>query len=244
MRRDARILLATLALGGTVSVADRVPGALSAMETFDVQEVDVRGTRYLAEETVVALLEIEPGTSVWSDQAPWLEALLAHPLVESAEVRRRLPDGLVVTITERRPVALAPTPTLEPVDAEGRRLPIDPSAFRLDLPVIVTARVPPEGAKLVPEEVRSLAAEVARLMSADTAFLQLVSSVSWSEDGALVARWSRPPLAFLMPPGTTPSRVREGLDALAHALSVAPGRPPRAVDLRFADQVVVRRTPQ
>ena len=240
MRRDVRILLATVAFGGALSVADTLPGALSEMQTFSLRDVEVRGARYLTTEAVVGLLDIGPEASVWNDEATWLEPLLAHPLIEAAEVRRRLPDGLVITVTERRPVALAATPTLEPVDAEGRRLPIDPSAFRLDLPVISTSRVPPDGATMFPEDVRALAAEVARLMAADTAFLQLVSSVRWGEHGALIARWTRPPLEFLMPPGTPPSRVREGLAALSHAMATAPGRVPEAIDLRFADQVVVR----
>jgi hypothetical protein len=242
MRRDTRILLATVAFGTTLSLADRLPHALSEMKTFQLHEVEVRGARYLTTEAVVELLGIGPETSVWNEEDEWVDALQAHPLIEAARVRRRLPDGLLITVTERRPVALAPTPTLEPVDADGRRLPIDPSAFRLDLPVIATSRVPPAGATMFPEEVRSLAAEVARLMSADTAFLQLVSSVRWGQHGALIARWTRPPLEFLMPPGTPASRVREGLGALSHALSTAPGQAPEAIDLRFADQVVVRRT--
>ena len=46
-------------------------------------------------------------------------------------VERRLPNRLRVEIEERRPVALAATPTLEPVDGEGVRLPIDPTLYVL-----------------------------------------------------------------------------------------------------------------
>jgi hypothetical protein len=156
-------------------------------------------------------------------------------------VTRRLPDGLSVEITEREPIALAPTPTLEPIDAEGYRLPIDPAAYRLDLPVLSSSRTPPAGSRLMPDDVRRLASEVQHLMASDTAFLQRVSSVAWTDGGMMVVSWTEPPVDFLLPPGTPPARLREGLAALADAASKSPDRLPTAIDLRFEDQVVVRR---
>lgn len=241
MRRDLRILLATAVLGAGIVWGGDVADVVTDFETFQVRSVQVRGIRYLQESTVVELLELEPGTSVWSDPAVWTDRVLSHALVADARVTRRLPDGLLVLIQERTPIALAPTPTLEPIDADGYRLPIDPAAYRLDLPVIETRTTPPAGSRLVPEEVRALAAEVEHLMAADTAFLQLVSSVSWMEGGALEARWTDPRVTFLLPPQTSPMRLREGLNALADAVSKSPDRLPTAIDLRFADQVVVRR---
>ncbi|HSH76485.1 MAG TPA: hypothetical protein VLA09_12425, partial [Longimicrobiales bacterium] len=158
-------------------------------------------------------------------------------------ISRRLPNKLRLTVRERTPIALAPTPTLEPVDAEGYRLPIDPAEYRLDLPVIQTSLTPPRSSRLVPEDVRRLVAEVEHLMASDTTFLQLVSSVEWDERGAVVVRWTEPSVVFLLPPRLPPARLREGLGALADAVSRSPDRMPISIDLRFADQVVVRRTP-
>jgi hypothetical protein len=202
--------------------------------------VQVRGNRYLGQAEVVGLLGLAPETSVWSDKGVWHDRVASHPLVESVRVGRRLPDGLVITIAERTPIALGPTPTLEPMDAEGRRLPLDPAAFRLDLPVIHTAQRPPRGSRHFPAEVRRLAAEVEHLMAADTSFLQLVSSVSWTKDGAVAMRWTEPEVEFLLPTRPSPARLREGLTALADAAAKERGGMPRAIDLRFADQVVVR----
>jgi cell division septal protein FtsQ len=177
MRRDVRILIATAAFGALMAWGDRVHPALVDLELFRVEDVQVRGNRYLGQAEVVGLLGLAPETSVWSDKGVWHDRVASHPLVESVRVGRRLPDGLVITIAERTPIALGPTPTLEPMDAEGRRLPLDPAAFRLDLPVIHTAQRPPRGSRHFPAEVRRLAAEVEHLMAADTSFLQLVSSV-------------------------------------------------------------------
>jgi hypothetical protein len=241
MRRDVRILLATACFGAAMAWGDRIPAALVDLEIFRVEDVEVRGLRYLEEAEVVALLELAPETSVWSDKDVWRDRVAAHPLVKSVRVGRRLPDGLRVVITERIPIALGPTPTLEPMDAEGRRLPLDPAAYRLDLPVIHTGRRPPRGSRHFPAEVRRLAAEVEHLMAADTSFLQLVSSVSWTPGGAVAVRWTEPDVEFLLPSRPSPARLREGLSALADAAAKERAGMPSAIDLRFADQVVVRR---
>jgi hypothetical protein len=191
----------------------------------------------------VGLLGVTPETTVWADQDVWVDRVLAHPMVEEAEVVRRVPNGLLVMVTERTPIALAPTPTLEPIDADGHRLPLDPAEYRLDLPVIDTRSFPPAGARLVPADVRRLAAEVEHLMTSDTTFLQLVSSVGWDARGSVVARWTQPPVTFLLPPHAPPARLREGLGALVDAVAKSRGTIPYAIDLRFADQVVVRRNP-
>jgi hypothetical protein len=57
----------------------------------------------------------------------------------------------------------------------------------------------------------------------------------------MVVSWTEPPVDFLLPPGTPPARLREGLAALADAASKSPDLLPTAIDLRFEDQVVVRR---
>jgi hypothetical protein len=243
MRRDTKILMTTVCFGAVVSWGGALPDAVVQHPAFHVEAVEVRGLRFMSEVAVVALLDLGSGSSVWSDKAVWTDRLLAHALIKEAEVTRRPPGGLLVSVVERTPIALAPTPTLEPIDAEGVRLPLDPAEYRLDLPVIQTRRLPPSGSRLVPEDVRRLAAEVEHLMAADTAFLQLVSSVAWDDRGALIASWTEPPVTFLLPPHAPPARLREGIGALADAVAKSPGRPPAVIDLRFADQVVVRRTP-
>ena len=242
MRREVRILLATLAVGAAWTWRDEVPAALSRVDTFRVKDVHVRGTRYLSRSEVIDQMGVSPRSSVWADPDEWEEALTAHPLVRQASVRRRVPDRIEVSIEERRPVALVPTPTLEPVDPEGVRLPLDPAEHRLDLPLVQTDRPPAAGSRLLPERTRLLVSEVGRLTTADTAFQQSVSEIRWASGNALVARWADPDVEFLVPLGAPPERLREGLAALAHAAARSQPGTPASVDLRFAGLVVVRRT--
>jgi len=241
MRRDLKILIGAVVAGGTLLGMEHGSEWLAGLSTFHVQDVDVAGATFVAPEEVVRLMALQPTSSIWEEKSVWAERIERHPMIRTVEVARRFPAGLRVTITERQPVALAPTPTLEPVDADGYRLPVDPSHHRLDLPVLSTRLTPARGARLVPEAVRDLAGEVGRMMSADTAFMQMVSSVRWGDDETLVARWTEPSVDFLLPRRASPARLREGLGALANAISRTPANPPHAIDLRFADQVVVRR---
>lgn len=241
MRRETRIVISTLALGALWVGGSRVLEALPSMDAFRVTDVEVVGLDFMARGDVLALLDLTFETSVWGDTDGWERRLLEHPLVKEARVARRMPGTLVVELTERRPVALASTPTLEPVDAEGVRLPVDPGERRLDLPVLQMEAEPARGARLLPARARALAAEIGRFQEADTAFLQRVSEVFWLDRNTVVARWSEPRVDFLFTPGTPPRRLREGLAVLADALGREVDRVPTVIDLRYADQVVVGR---
>lgn len=244
MRRDVGILLATVVIGGAATVWPRVPEALSGMTTFRIDEVDVSGLRFLTRDSVVAQLALSADASVWGDIDEWTERITAHPLVLTAEVERRFPNALRITVHERRPVAFAAAPTLEPVDGEGFRLPIDPALHPLDLPILSTPRMPPDGSHLFPEDIRSLAAEVMRLEEAHAEFLKKVSTLRWDGRGAIVVRLSGPDVDFLVLPGASASRIREGEAALSDVLTRNPLDVPAVIDLRYAGQVVVRRTRQ
>ena len=244
MRRDLRIIGATVLLAGAWTGGGRVVAALSAMDTFRVIDVEISGLESVERGEVLALLDLTQETSVWGDLAAWEDRLTAHPLLEEARVRRRIPGTLVVDVVERRPIALAPTPTLEPVDRKGVLLPLDPAERRMDLPILDVRELPAPGGRLLPTRDRVLAGEVARLLDADTSFQRMVSEVAWGDDpNTLVVRWSEPALEFLLARGTPGSRLRDGLAVLADALAREPEPSPAVIDLRYADQVVVRRTP-
>ena len=245
MRRDARIILGTLLLAGLWTGGGRVAEAVTALDTFRVTDVRISGLETLDRGQVLRLLDVTHETTVWGDLAAWEDRLEEHPLLASARVRRQMPGTLVVDVVERHPVALAPTPTLEPVDREGTLLPLDPAERRMDLPILGLEEPPAPGSRLLPTRERLLAAEVARLMESDTSFLQMVSEFAWGEGrNTVVARWSVPPVDFILNPGAPASRLREGLAALADAMARDPEQVPAVIDLRYADQVVVRRSNQ
>ena len=226
--------------GGLASAGWWIREAIIGMEAFRVTEVQVRGLRHVERQEVLDIMDLGSEASVWEPRDVWEARLVEHPLIRAVRSQRVLPGTLRVDVVERRPVALVPTPTLEPVDAEGVLLPIDPVAHRLDLPVLGGRTRVARGARIVPARLRRLAGEVSRLGEAEPTLMGMVSEVWWSDDNTLAARWSKPQVDLLLRPGTAPVRLREGLAVLAEALTRVPDRPPGTVDLRYADQVVVR----
>ncbi len=241
LARGAVRVSAVLAVTALVLAGGRkLSAAVADAALFEVDAFELEGARFITLDEAVAAAGVVEGASVWDDALAWEMALAAHPLVRSADVRRRLPSTLVFVVEEEEPVALVPTPVLEPVDRDGRFLPLDPALHRLDLPV-VRPRLPAGG------EARPTRASIAPLtralerLRADPQFFGKVSEVSLAADGHLQVRWGADPeVVFRFDPVFDPARVRDGVEVLAHALTSAPDRRLREIDLRFADQVVVR----
>jgi cell division septal protein FtsQ len=239
MRRGTGLLglvgaTAALSLGVT-----HLPEVLSESDLFRVAQVDVEGARYLAEEEALEVAAVASDANLWDRTDDVAERLRGHALIQDARVRRRFPRTLVLEVVERDPVALLPTPTLTPVDRHGRSLPVDPAFHVLDLPLLQPAQ---EGMdrSLTPAQIRDLASEIHRLSRLDPLLHGSLSDVSMGSWGEVVLRLAEPRVTVRYPPPMTPGRLREGLLVLADVMERHPDRTPNTVDLRFADQVVVR----
>ncbi|MDH5758360.1 MAG: FtsQ-type POTRA domain-containing protein [Gemmatimonadota bacterium] len=241
MRNQLRVLVTTLVLAAAWVTVPRVTESVRSWEGFVVKEVSFKGLRYLTREEALSVVAPAASASVWAAPDSWEILLAQHPLVREVEVRRSLPSTLEVTIVEREPVGLVATPTLEPVDAEGYFLPIDPARHPLDLPIIEGRDRPAPGARLTPRSTRVLASAVARFADAEPTFGMMVSEWGWKDQRTVVARWSQPEVEFHLAVDTAPRRLREGLAALADAMARMAGTPPGVIDLRYVDRVVVRR---
>lgn len=215
-----------------------IPDLLVEMELFRVVDFRLEGATYLTLEEAIDAMDVVPQASIWDDAESWETALEAHPLVSTARIGRRPPGTLVLKVKERVPVALLPSPALEPVDVTGRRLPIDPARHRLDLPVI-RPWSGGGGSELTPEQLRTLAQEIQRLADADPQFFDVLSDVARDERGDVVARAGEPGVAFRYSAPLAVQRLKEGLLVLDDVLGRS-DETPRTIDLRYVDQVVVR----
>jgi cell division protein FtsQ len=113
------------------------PRLLAEMSFFRLRRVQVVGARYLRADSIVALLGVDTTRSIWDETDDLVARVRKHPQVSDVEISRRVPGTLIVTVTERVPVAFVPTARgLEPLDAAGRTLQIDPSRVNVDLPVL------------------------------------------------------------------------------------------------------------
>lgn len=88
---------------------------------FTVQHVNVLGLKLCQESDILKLASGVQGQNLFLfDQEALKHKITLHPLVQNAQFQRKLPQTLVITVTERTPIALVVVPkgVLE-VDAEG-----------------------------------------------------------------------------------------------------------------------------
>ncbi|MBI4539665.1 MAG: FtsQ-type POTRA domain-containing protein [Gemmatimonadetes bacterium] len=225
-------------------LASEVRPRLARLDLFRVQQIRVEGARYVHPATVLAQAGVPMRPNLWADPEPWVEALRAHPMIRDARVRRRLPSTLVLEIEERRPVALLATPVLRAVDADGMILPVDPGERALDLPVIrPTAGRRPAVGRRTSAEVRTLVTELERLKEMAPAFLSTVSDLALGPGKDVSVRLTDPPVELRYRPPLDPRWLRDALLVLRDAGNRRADSVPAIIDLRFADQVVVRYGP-
>ena len=135
-----RILGALFLIAVIMAAAWGVRAGARQMAFFRVRSVEIRGTRYLRPNEIIARLKIDTLTSLWDDLEPMRQRVRGHPQVSDARIERRPPGTLVVIVKENLPVALIQTAAgLLPFDSLGRQLPIDPSRTNLDLPIVASA---------------------------------------------------------------------------------------------------------
>jgi cell division protein FtsQ len=91
---------------------------------FRVREVKVAGCKALSENEVIAAAKVPLYKSIFDVEfAPILKRVEALPHVQRAQVSRIFPSTIVITVQERKTLALINNAGLWPVDAEGIILP-------------------------------------------------------------------------------------------------------------------------
>lgn len=235
-RLPFRVALVLTLVWALSLAGEMAPEALARVPVFRARNHEFVGLRFLTGETVLRTAGIGPDASLWDDPSGWEERLERHPLVRKATVRKRFPATLVVEVEERAPVGLVPTPTLEPVDGEGRYLPLDPTRFPLDYPILRPPRGAEPGALPTPVQIRHLA-EAAEVLRSEPDFWSQVSEIEPGPHGGIVVRRGQPEVVFRFPPRVEVGRIREAMAVLHDAERRGVSRPPLSVDLRFAGYV-------
>lgn len=236
--RLRRVLLATTAIGVVAAGIVGVSHLLREMRYFEVRAVEVSGVHLLAPHEVVHAAAIREGQTVWDDPAAWERALESHAAIESAQVSRRFPGTLVIRVEEKRAVAYVEEGSLTPVTGAGERLPVDPTRAPAHLPIA-------RGAEGEEVPVRLLA-EVERLTRLDPELFSDVSEVRARDPEGRTLLLHHRKADVLIPAGAAAARLAELRVVLAHLeRGPAPGDAEGVarVDLRFAEQVVVRLPP-
>ena len=107
-------------------------------DRFRIASIEVKGNNFLSEGEVREMLGPAVGDNLISADLEALRSnLAASPWVGGAVVRRKLPDTLLVNVTERFPIALAETDQLYVMDATGELIDLlGPRTASFDLPIV------------------------------------------------------------------------------------------------------------
>ena len=109
---------------------------------FEIRRIDVTTDGMLGVADIQEHAQVRPGLNLFAVRPQDIRAaLLAVPVIADAQVGRRLPDGLVIEVTERIAVARLGRPGAGSplaVDATGHVL--GPSSVRISLPVVLGVR--------------------------------------------------------------------------------------------------------
>lgn len=214
-------------LGGLAAAAllwFGAPAAGRRMAFFQVRRVEVRGSRYLPAERVVAALKLPVKSTVFDRFDSAAARVRALPGVKAAAVSRRFPGSVVVTVEERAAAGLVPAKDgLRIVDETGRALPWDASRSAPDLPVLEAAD-------------SLVAGLLVRVREADPAFFGEVQA-AWRVRDDVVLQVAGHRIWFR--PDAGPEELR-AVQLVAQDLA-RKGRQWAELDGRFRDMVVVRR---
>lgn len=184
------VLIGALLLSGVVGrTLHRIGGGLSALAAdagFGVYEIQITGNRRVPTDTIFAALGLAPGQSIFSVDLPAARARIrALDWIQSAEVVRRYPDRIIVSVIEKRPFALwrMPDGTVAVVERAGGVITTDGVEKFARLPKLIGADAPRTAADLVD------AVMAHRAIAARIAAYQRVSDRRWNlilDDGVVV----------------------------------------------------------
>jgi cell division protein FtsQ len=135
----ALMVLAALGAGGfALAIAGQAGYRwLTTSPTFAVRTLELRGNRRAPSDELVRLSGLAVGRNIFASDVEGAEAALAgEPWVKTVEVHRRLPDTVVIRVTEREPALVVDLGKLYFADAEGTLFKRALGGDDLDLPIV------------------------------------------------------------------------------------------------------------
>lgn len=242
--RIVRLGVAAIALGVIGYHAIRLADARGWLTVFQVREVRVIGAR-VAHPTVLVAEAGLMGEVLhyWSPLAEHATRVKRDPLVAEARFERRFPNRLVLLIEERKPIALLDLERLTPVDAFGRILPASPFHAGWDAPVATVdweaADVASRG-RVGLEPVGRMLMWLDQVQREYPALYREISAVELDRSGTVTLRLVHAEGELVLDKSTPIEKLALVDDVLRDLR--AKGFSYLRLDLRFEDQIVVRRS--
>ncbi len=173
------------AVGRAIHGVDDTMDAIVADAGFGISEIHLSGNQRVPPETILAALGMKPGESIFAARLAQARArIMALDWIASADVMRRYPGSIYVSVTEKRPFALWQSPAgLAVVERDGDVITTQGAEQFASLPKLIGDGAPKAAADLVD------AVLAHRGTAARVAAYQYVSERRWNlilNDGVVV----------------------------------------------------------
>ena len=188
-----RVAALALVCGVVVFGAYRLWAWLETSPRFSVRSIEIRGNIRADQEEIRRLSRLREGMRMLEIKPAQVEkAILANCWIRQARISRRFPDKVVVTVTERTPIALVNVGRIYYIDDEGVELPLFPGTYS-DMPLI--SGISDSIDKRIP---RATARRIVSLISAanniDKSLMKLVSQIDFSNKSFVRIKLENNPL--------------------------------------------------
>lgn len=240
-RRWAILFLAALMLAtGTLTLL-----GVRWRRSLKVEKLVIEGCQSLSESAIIASANIPMNTPMADvDLAEIEQGLARQPYIRTVQACREFPDRVCLTIEEREPIALVNVGAMYYIDADAVLLPTTPSAKELDVPVISGLGASPAaqpGKTLQNRQVADAIQLYRVAQELDSSIAHMISEINMNNGGDIVVYAAEGGIPIIVGRGDFGKKL-VALESFWHDVVRQGGVGNiEQIDLRFEDQVVVRR---
>jgi cell division protein FtsQ len=225
---------------------------ISHSTRFCVAQIDIQGNHKASEKEILKEAGVELGTNIFRlDLSKIQDRIRGDQRIKEVQVKRRLPDRLLIEVEEKKPALWMNLPEgLYGLSQDGEIIPLEKKDFHRDLPIVSGLPSPSlpgkRGQSVAPyEKWPDVKARLAldfcnALLGEDSSFGEIISEISLQDETDLVL--------YLIPQAIRVNAGKGSYKKKFRRLKAILNREEETglltyIDLRFKDQVVLRKSP-
>ncbi len=217
---------------------------LCRQKVFQLETICYTGNEHIDKEELDALLPDIIGVNIFViDVEAVKSAVSEHPWIEEVTLHRRLPHKLVISVTEKRPLALINSSRCRAVDRKGAVLPLECWNGILDVPLIryQSGKNLTPGSSIDDKSLLKVLHFLETMQRLLPELWEMTSEVSWDSDGQLYLNLAGSRTRILLGHDPQWQQFTDFYSFLIYEGGRSGIDDIKFVDLRFRGQVIVRR---
>jgi cell division protein FtsQ len=222
---------------------------ISHSSRFCVMRIDIRGNRKASEKEILERTRIQLGTNIFRmDLGKIHDRIKEDKRIKEVWVKRKLPDRLLIEVEEKKPALWINLPEgLYGLSWDREIIPLEEEDFHRDLPVVSGFSSPSLSGRqsMVPyQQWSSAPAKLAldfcnTVLEEDSGFGEIISEINLQDEDNLVLYLIPRAIRVNMGKGSFKTKLKR-LKAILNYQEKTEGL--ASIDLRFKDQVVLRKS--